>query len=286
MNRSERRHYNKIKGKDSKNRKTPEKVVVDKDKINLITSTLIGVAITVISCVLLCKSYYKMVELSFMIFIHFIILNAFVITGIILHKKKAKRLKTTIIFIVEYLILGYILLCTHTMTRYVVLSGNYESSLTLEEFKKGATLTVTSESLIDGVWSDDIAGTDGAKNETPQLKYDGVPGAKFYAIYMLDESANNWLHWREYEVKTTILRQGYENENCDYAGPNPPKGSGEHKYVVYVFALRDRPDSGYLGNFYEAGMGAEKYYEIDLDIAGKKRGNVISYGYLEGTYSQ
>lgn len=237
------------------------------------------------SGVKLYHDYGKITDIRMMLVVHFILAVVWIIQGIVIYNVRKSGVVYMLVGIVFILISAYGLLTTHTMTKYVVQSGSYNSELTLEEFKKGATMTVTSESLQNGVWSDDISNQGQKKNETPQLSFDEVPGATSYVIYMLDEDARNWMHWRAYDITKNNLSQNeaFSENTSSYVGPYPP--SGTHKYVVYVFALKDRPDSGYYGEFNDASMGAEKIYEIDLDVAGGERGNVLAYGYLEGEYT-
>jgi phosphatidylethanolamine-binding protein (PEBP) family uncharacterized protein len=152
-----------------------------------------------------------------------------------------------------------------------------------KEFKSGATLSVTSESLNDGVWDDDISNQGEMKNETPQLSFGRVDGALCYAIYMLDESADNWLHWKAEGVTSNSLEHNTSipTGTSEYIGPYPP--SGTHTYTIYVFALKQEPDKDYPGDFNKAGMDAEEIYSV-LDITDNSSGNVLAYGYLEGTY--
>ena len=104
-----------------------------------------------------------------------------------------------------------------------------------------------------------------------------------YAIYMLDESADNWLHWKAEGVTSNSLEQNTSipTGTSEYIGPYPP--SGTHTYTIYVFALKQEPDKDYPGDFNKAGMDAEEIYSV-LDITDNSSGNVLAYGYLEGTY--
>ena len=230
-------------------------------------------------------NYGKITDVRMMLAVHFILAVIWIVQGLVIYNMRKGGLVYMMVGIVLLLGTAYGLLTTHTMTKYVVQSGGYDSDLTLEGFKSGATMTVTSESLQNGVWSDDISNQGAKKNETPQLSFNEVPGATSYVVYMLDEDANNWMHWRAYESTKTDLAQNeaFPENTSSYVGPYPPFGT--HKYVVYVFALKDRPDAGYYGEFNSSGMGAEKIYEVDLDVVGGEHGNVLAYGYLEGEYT-
>jgi phosphatidylethanolamine-binding protein (PEBP) family uncharacterized protein len=108
---------------------------------------------------------------------------------------------------------------------------------------------------------------------------------------MVDESANNWVHWYA-EVPEPDLDHG--SNAGKYIGPYPPEGSGDHTYAVYVYALADKPGVKYDGEypeFDEPWFGADSLWSGILNIKDSLQrptlyGNVISYGYLEGTYSR
>lgn len=263
------------------------KTIKKSRKIIPIIFMILGLAEVILSAVILTSKFWGVTDLNFQIVAHVIVGFLWLIQGIVLSRK---RLGNSIYVVIAAILLfgtAYGLMTLYTMTDYIVKSGGYNSNLTLEEFKEGATMTLTSKSLKDGRWDTAIAGEGIGNNESPQLTFAKVHGAKFYAIYMLDESAGNWLHWRAFEINKTNFKQGEELplKNSSYAGPHPPIGSGDHKYVIYVYALKQRPDSGYSGEFYESGMNAAQRYEINLDIANGEPGNVISYGYLEGYFS-
>ena len=184
-----------------------------------------------------------------------------------------------------------------SMTRYVYKSkyGHYEKTHT--DFLDGATLNVTSDNLNNGKWDSLITNTAGGDNLSPQITFDEVPGASYYVIYMVDESANNWVHWYASGVTDTSLETGANRSHegdagFRYIGPYPPAGSGVHTYTVYVYAL-----SGDPGITFEGGIGFDKpslsgdlFYYDSLNVTDSSEnpyryGNVIAYGYLSGTYS-
>lgn len=82
------------------------------------------------------------------------------------------------------------------------------------------------------------------QNLVPGISWDAVDGAKAYAVYILDESASNWLHLKTITT-TNSIKEG-ENISGQYVGPYPP--SGTHNYTIYVLALKDAP-STLQGNF-------------------------------------
>ena len=74
-------------------------------------------------------------------------------------------------------------------------------------------------------------------NESPQLTWDAVDGAAYYAVCMFDEDAN-WLHWLVLDLEETGLEQGAFTSPGEYVGPYPPANSGQHHYRIEVFALK------------------------------------------------
>ncbi len=96
----------------------------------------------------------------------------------------------------------------------------------------------------------------GGQNISIPLKWKHLPpGTRSLAIAMVDEhpSANNWLHWLIVNIPVGVeeipegmsqkakmpgkeLKNSYGFEG--YGGPNPPKGTGAHPYVITIYALR------------------------------------------------
>ena len=148
---------------------------------------------------------------------------------------------------------------------------------------------VTSEDLQDGVWADSIANTERGKNLSPQLTWEKVEQAEAYVIYMIDPDGNNWIHMISDTLTKTSIRQG-EIAAIDsgtsahgYIGPYPPKGT--HRYEVYVFALKEAPDS-YPGKVNTVCDGIGEIVEaLDIDKNGEC-GNIAAYGKLTGSYTK
>lgn len=144
-------------------------------------------------------------------------------------------------------------------------------------------LVVTSESLTaDGKWITAISSTSAnpkGDNLSPQLSWNDVKGAAVYAIYMVDRSANQWLHWRAKDVTVTNLKLGESLANSEYIGPYPP--GGVHEYEIIVYALKSTPDK-YAGLF-NAGNYLYDAVEEQLDTANGKRGNILAQGSVTGT---
>ena len=97
----------------------------------------------------------------------------------------------------------------------------------------------------------------GGKNISIPLAWENAPkGTKSFAVTIVDlhPIANNWVHWIVVDIppSVTALAEGasmsknkppksHELMNSfgelGYGGPQPPKGSGAHKYEVTVYAL-------------------------------------------------
>ena len=145
-----------------------------------------------------------------------------------------------------------------------------------------ATFELGSDNLKDGVWDNVISNTEAGENKSPQLKWEPVDGAGLYVIYMVDPDGGNWLHWRSDGVKETTLPVGWASAE-DYVGPYPPAGS-THTYDVYVVAL-NKPIERLRGVFNGSNIKFEEFIRgVDTDAEGGS-GNIISYGYLSGTFT-
>ncbi len=118
------------------------------------------------------------------------------------------------------------------------------------------------------------------ENLSPQLTFTPVENASVYAVVMFDTDAN-WLHMAVWDVTETDLEAGRFPDKKQYVGPYPPKGSGDHHYVIEVFALKAPPDKA------AAKMNAANSYEKivkSLDTAGGQRGNILLRGSVTGLY--
>ena len=143
------------------------------------------------------------------------------------------------------------------------------------------TFEVTSEDLIDGVWSDVIS-KDCGDNVSPQLSWEAVEGAELYIIYMVDPDAGFWIHWKSDGITETELSQGWA-ESVDYEGPYPPSGSTHH-YDIYVVALK-APVEHLSGSVDSANPNFVNFLTgVDTDAEGNT-GNIISYGRISGTFT-
>lgn len=113
----------------------------------------------------------------------------------------------------------------------------------------------------------------GGKNQSPAVSWNAVPGANYYAVYILDSSANYWCHWKAL-VTTTELKQG-ENPG-KYIGPYPP--SGTHNYRIYVFALKKDPGS-LPGSF-------DAKNSLSTITNGLGKDNILAQGYTTVKYAK
>ena len=215
----------------------------------------------------------------------------FLILAIVWHARgRAARGSILLLFILGCFALMSVS-TANSMAKYIYKSryGTYDR--TIEDFKQNAIMKVTSNSLNGSRWPDEITNTEAGQNLSPQLSFDEVAGAEYYVIYMVDESANNWVHWYA-EVSQTDLNEG-ENPG-QYIGPYPPAGSGDHTYTIYVYALKGKPDFRYEGEFPEfdeTWFGADTLWAGFLNVEDGstdpvRYGNVIAYGYISGTYSR
>ncbi len=99
-------------------------------------------------------------------------------------------------------------------------------------------------------------GVTGGKNLSVPLKWENAPeGTKSFAIVIVDKHpvANNWVHWLVINIPTNVnsLPEGASRKNMPtgskelnnsygsqgYGGPQPPPGTGDHDYVITVYAL-------------------------------------------------
>jgi hypothetical protein len=145
------------------------------------------------------------------------------------------------------------------------------------DFSKYETFELSSDDLHDGVWDTVITKTANGENCSPQLSWKAVDGAGAYAIFMIDTSAGNWLHWASVSGSETSLQTGWASEH-EYVGPYPPNGT--HDYEVYVFALKNSPQR--IKGAFDSSNAKMFAYFGELDGEG---GNILSYGHIKGTYT-
>ncbi len=96
----------------------------------------------------------------------------------------------------------------------------------------------------------------GGKNLSLPLTWSGAPvGTKSFALSIVDPHpvARNWVHWlvKDLPGDASALAEGASGQKMPagavemknswgelgYGGPQPPKGTGDHPYVVTLYAL-------------------------------------------------
>jgi hypothetical protein len=128
-----------------------------------------------------------------------------------------------------------------------------------ESPKHGKTLEIASQSLREGASIDrrHVFPGCGGKNESPQLTWSRAPAeTKSYAITCFDPDAptgSGFWHWVAFDIpaSATSLKAGAGSDDSPgggksgrndfglnaYAGPCPPQGDGDHRYIFTVHAL-------------------------------------------------
>jgi len=96
----------------------------------------------------------------------------------------------------------------------------------------------------------------GGKNISIPLVWKNVPaGTKSFCLSIVDihPVAQNWVHWLVINIppQVTFIEEGASKKkmpkgsvelknswgNIGYGGPQPPRGTGDHSYVVTLYAL-------------------------------------------------
>jgi len=118
----------------------------------------------------------------------------------------------------------------------------------------------------------------GGHNVSISLQWTGAPdGTKSFALAIVDQHpvARKWVHWMVIDIPPDVssFPEGASEKNlppgaielsnsfgsAGYGGPQPPKGTGPHAYVVTLYALKDsrlglKPDAT-LADFQNAIRG-------------------------------
>jgi Raf kinase inhibitor-like YbhB/YbcL family protein len=99
------------------------------------------------------------------------------------------------------------------------------------------------------------------KNESPQLSWSNAPkGTQSFAVTMYDPDAptgSGWWHWLVFDLPANTRELPANAGNITlklspigsvqsvtdygkpgYGGPCPPKGHGDHRYIITVYALK------------------------------------------------
>jgi Raf kinase inhibitor-like YbhB/YbcL family protein len=132
------------------------------------------------------------------------------------------------------------------------------SLLTTTPGAGGDAMQVTSAAFKDGdkIGIQHVMPGAGGKNVSIPLAWKDPPaGTKAYALSIVDPHpvARNWVHWLVINIpaQTTGLAEGASKKampagaielrnsfgDVGYGGPQPPPGTGDHPYVVTLYAL-------------------------------------------------
>lgn len=130
--------------------------------------------------------------------------------------------------------------------------------LTQKNILGGAAMEILSSAFKDGekIPIQYVMPGAGGKNISIPLTWKNIPqGTKSFALSIVDPHpvAQNWVHWlvinipaqmnsvEEGASKKKMPKGSVELQNSwgeiGYGGPQPPKGTGDHPYVVTLYAL-------------------------------------------------
>lgn len=122
----------------------------------------------------------------------------------------------------------------------------------------GAAMEISSSAFKDGekIPIQYVMPGAGGKNISIPLTWKNSPqGTKSFALSIVDPHpvAQNWVHWLviNIPVKVSSIEEGASKKkmpegsvelqnswrDIGYGGPEPPKGTGDHPYVVTLYAL-------------------------------------------------
>jgi len=131
-------------------------------------------------------------------------------------------------------------------------------SLGQENVFGGGTMEISSAAFKDGekIPIQYVMPGAGGKNISVPLAWKNVPaGTKSFCLSIVDPHpvAQNWVHWLVINIpaQTTSIEEGASRKRMPkgsvelknsfgeigYGGPQPPKGTGDHPYVVSLYAL-------------------------------------------------
>jgi Raf kinase inhibitor-like YbhB/YbcL family protein len=132
----------------------------------------------------------------------------------------------------------------------------------------------------------------GGENVSPQLSWSGAPGGtKSFAITCFDPDAptgSGYWHWTAFNIpaNVTSIAEGAAGDDgvgggqhgftdfgfSGYAGPCPPPGDGDHRYIFTVYAL-DVPE---VPGASDKTTGATLVFSM--------RGHVLATGSITGRF--
>ncbi len=138
-----------------------------------------------------------------------------------------------------------------------------------------------SDSLVDGVWSDDMA-----EGICPNLYWEPVEGASCYVIYMVDTTQTqgipgNFLHWIIANYEGTEINAGEDPASYVALGPAP---GATRTYAVYIIALANPVERAKGQTGTQPTNFNNFLLALDTDANGNE-GNILAFGYLKGKYT-
>lgn len=131
----------------------------------------------------------------------------------------------------------------------------------------------------------------GGKNISPELHWENAPaGTRSFALICIDMHpiAKRWIHWMVINIPATAtslplnasltkmpegcveLTNSFGDEG--WGGPQPPKGTGFHKYVIGIYALKVEKIEGKPEN--------------EKEFLGAIKGKVIAKAIISGIFKQ
>jgi Raf kinase inhibitor-like YbhB/YbcL family protein len=133
----------------------------------------------------------------------------------------------------------------------------------------------------------------GGENMSPELSWKNIPsGSASLALFCADTNpiASNWVHWAVLDIPVSVssLPRGVSGKKMPpgareldnsfgfkgYGGPQPPPGTGVHRYVFTLYAL-SAPETPFTGRFMSEA-------EFQRAAAGK----ILGKASLTGTFSR
>jgi phosphatidylethanolamine-binding protein (PEBP) family uncharacterized protein len=141
---------------------------------------------------------------------------------------------------------------------------------------------------------ENLYGTCGGSNKMISLQWDPVEGSTGYALICVDHHpvAQGWVHlYAPYlTVSDKILNRNLKLDSNTsiigknsfgtpgWGGPCPPIASGIHRYVFYLFALKELDRAAMEGE-------SEECRDV-IGFLEKYGGNAVAYGTFEAYYSR
>jgi Raf kinase inhibitor-like YbhB/YbcL family protein len=135
-------------------------------------------------------------------------------------------------------------------------------------------------------------GVTGGKNISPPLAWTNIPEeVKSFALSMIDPHpvARDWVHWLVINIPRGVssiaegvsckkMPQGVKElynsyGEIGYGGPQPPKGSGPHPYIITLYAL----------NIEKLDLGANTNLTAFLKVL---EGKILTKAEITGVYER